>query len=67
MHIEAMTHTLKILKLYGMACNIEELARQDAPAYERVVPILSALIKAESTDREVRSIAYQMKAAKFPV
>lgn len=67
MHIEAMIHTLKTLKLYGMACNIEELARQDAPAYERVVPILSALTKAESTDREVRSIAYQMKAAKFPV
>ena len=67
MHIEAMIHTFKNLKLYGMACSIEELARQDGPAYERAAPILTALTKAESTEREVRSIAYQMKAAKFPV
>ena len=67
MHIEAMIHTLKTLKLYGMASSIEELARQDAPTYERVVPILDVLTKAESAEREVRSTAYQMKAAKLPV
>ena len=67
MHIEAMIHTLKTLKLYGMASSIEELARQDAANYERALPILSVLTKAEMTDREVRSIAYQMKSARFPV
>lgn len=67
MHIEAMIHTLKNLKLYGMASSIEELARQDAVNYERALPILSVLAKAEVADREVRSIAYQMKAARFPV
>ena len=67
MHIEAMIHTLKTLKLYGMASSIEELARQDAVNYERALPILSVLTKAEMADRDVRSIAYQMKAARFPV
>ena len=43
MHIEATIHTFKTLKLYGMASSIEELARQDAQAYERAVPVLSAL------------------------
>ena len=30
------------------------------------MPILSQLLKAEMTEREVRSIAYQIKAARFP-
>src|SRR3546814_3832450 len=30
------------------------------------VPILSQLLKAEMSEREVRSIAYQIKAARFP-
>jgi DNA replication protein DnaC len=30
------------------------------------VPILSQLLKAEMAEREVRSIAYHMKAARFP-
>jgi len=67
MHIESMIQILKTLKLYGMANSIEELAQQDAANYERALPILSVLTKAEIADREVRSIAYQMKAARFPV
>jgi len=30
------------------------------------VPMLSQLLKAEMAEREVRSIAYHMKAARFP-
>ena len=30
------------------------------------MPILSQLLKAEVTEREVRSIAYHLKAARFP-
>jgi DNA replication protein DnaC len=30
------------------------------------VPILSQLLKAEMAEREVRSVAYHMKAARFP-
>ena len=37
-----------------------------SPAFEAAVPILSQLLKAETADREVRSTAYQLKAARFP-
>lgn len=66
MHIETMIHTFKQLKLHGMANSIMELSQQAGPAYLQAQPILDALIKAEVTEREVRSIAYQMKLAKFP-
>ncbi|HCT9956351.1 TPA: ATP-binding protein, partial [Pseudomonas aeruginosa] len=46
---------------------VTELAEQGSPAFEAAHPILSQLLKAESAEREVRSIAYQLKAAKFPV
>lgn len=66
MHIEALIHTLKSLKLPGMAANIQELAQQDRLAYEQALPLLESLTKAEVAEREVRSIAYQLKVAKFP-
>ena len=67
MRIEAMVKILKSLKLHGMASSIEELAQQDATTYEHALPLLTTLTKAETADREVRSINYQMKVAKFPV
>ena len=66
MSANAMIATLKTLRLYGMAQSIEELADQAAPAYQQAEPILDSLLKAEVADREVRSINYQMKAARFP-
>ncbi|ENM5732117.1 IS21-like element helper ATPase IstB [Vibrio mimicus] len=66
MHNEALLSTLKTLKLHGMVSSIVELASQNSPAYQQAQPILETLLKAEVADREVRSIAYQMKAAKFP-
>jgi DNA replication protein DnaC len=66
MTADAMISTLKALKLYGMADTISNLAEQGAPAYQQAVPILETLLKAEVAEREVRSINYQMKAARFP-
>lgn len=37
-----------------------------APAFEAAIPTLSQLLKAELAKREVRSIAYHMKSARFP-
>ncbi len=45
---------------------IRNLIEQGAPAFTAAVPILSQLLKAELAEREVRSIAYQIKAARFP-
>jgi DNA replication protein DnaC len=66
MSAEAMITTLKSLKLFGMAETIGNLADQGAPAYQQAVPVLQTLLKAEVAEREVRSINYQMKAARFP-
>src|SRR5436190_11977334 len=57
---------LRGLKMYGMAQAVGELIEQGAPAFDAAVPILSQLLKAEMAEREVRSVAYQIKAARFP-
>lgn len=58
---------LKALKLYGMVAGFEELVegaiKQKASPYE----LIGNLLAAESGARQVRSITYQMTAAKFPV
>ena len=66
MRPEAMMTTLKTLKLFGMAQAIDDLARQGSPAWQAAVPVLDGLLKAEVAEREVRSVNYQMKAARFP-
>jgi len=62
----AVVIMLRSLKMHGMAQAISELTEQGAPAFETAVPILSQLLKAEMAEREVRSTAYQLKAARFP-
>lgn len=57
---------LRSLKMPGMAQAVQDLLNQGAPAFEAAMPILSQLLKAEMAEREVRSIAYHMKAARFP-
>jgi len=57
---------LRSLKLYGMANAVEDLVAQGAPAFEAATPMLSQLLKAEMAEREVRSIAYHTKVARFP-
>ena len=57
---------LRSLKMYGMAQAVTDLTEQGAPAFESSVPMLSQLLKVELAEREVRSIAYHMKAAWFP-
>ncbi len=67
MQHEAMIETLKTLKLFGMAHAVDELGKQGAPAYQAAQQMLGTLLKAEIAEREVRSLAYQRKAARFPV
>jgi len=66
MNADAMVTTLKSLKLFGMTDTIATMADQASPVYQQAVPILETLLKAEVAEREVRSINYQMKAARFP-
>lgn len=66
MQREAMVKTLKSLKLFGMAQALEDLATQGAPGFEAAQTMLESLLKAEIAEREVRSVAYQRKVARFP-
>jgi len=62
---------LKALKLLGMADSYAELQNQAASgalaSMENAEWLLQHLLEAESTDRAIRSIRYQINAAKFPV
>jgi DNA replication protein DnaC len=62
----ALVIMLRSLKMHGMAQAVAELTQQGAPAFEAAIPVLSQLLKAETAEREVRSMAYQLKAARFP-
>jgi len=66
MSADAMVTTLKSMKLHGMASAIAELSEQGSPAFKQSGELLDKLIKAEVAEREVRSINYQMKIARFP-
>ena len=60
---------LKALHLYGMAEAWSEL-RTEAPQRKQALSpeiTLSQLIKAEIADRQMRSLKYQLKIAKFPI
>ncbi len=50
----------------NMAHAVDDLVAQGAPAFEAATPMLSQLLKAEIAEREVRSIAYHTKVARFP-
>ncbi len=62
----AIVIMLRSLKMHGMAQAVGELTEQGSPAFEAAIPMLSQLLKAETAEREVRSIAYQLRTARFP-
>ena len=59
---------LKGLRLYGMATRYAEwMQTGGVTAVEPAEALLRDLIAAEKADRAIRSTAYQMRAAKFPI
>lgn len=58
---------LKELRLYGMSGAWDDLATNGDTAAQSSRWLLEHLLQAEHVDRHVRSIHYQMHAAKFPV
>lgn len=65
MTIETVTR-LKALKLHGMAQSWPELIARARHADFDPERFMADLLVAESAEREVRSVAYQMKVARFP-
>ena len=64
---DAIATTLRSLRLHGMVQALDELAQQGAPLYQQALPLMTTLLKAEVAEREVRSINYQLKVARFPI
>lgn len=58
---------LKSLRLYGMVTAWEELLSTDNVEIQSARWLIEHLLQAENADRHIRSITYQMHAAKFPV
>lgn len=58
---------LKALRLHGMASAWADLMAQGATSTESSRWLIEHLLEAENTDRAMRSVSYQMNAAKFPV
>jgi DNA replication protein DnaC len=62
-----VTAELKALRLYGMAQRFEELQAEGGSGIQSAAWLIGCLLDAEVTDRHVRTIRYQMGAARFPV
>lgn len=58
---------LKSLRLHGMVERCEALVAEGSTALKTADWLLRALLETEVTDRHVRSIRYQLGAARFPV
>tara|TARA_R110001583_G_C5639913_1_gene407787 strand:+ start:1601 stop:2431 length:831 start_codon:yes stop_codon:yes gene_type:complete len=58
---------LKGLRLHGMAARYEDMLADGGSGVEAASWLLKVLLESEGTDRHVRSIRYQMSAARFPV
>jgi DNA replication protein DnaC len=58
---------LKALRLHGMASAWTDLMAQGTTSTASSKWLIEHLLEAETTDRAMRSVSYQMNAAKFPV
>ncbi|MDO8349841.1 MAG: IS21-like element helper ATPase IstB [Gallionella sp.] len=59
--------TLKSLYLYGMAAAWSELQAEKPKQAHRPEVWMERLITAEQTERQLKSLRYQLKAARFPI
>ncbi len=66
MSIDPVTN-LKALQLYGMATAWSELQAEKPRQTHRPEIWMERLIAAEQTDRQLKSLRYQLKVARFPI
>jgi DNA replication protein DnaC len=59
--------SLKALQLYGMATAWSELQAEQPRQTHRPETWMARLLEAEHIDRQLKSLRYQLKAARFPI
>lgn len=63
--MQSLVEELRELRLYGMAETLPELLTKPRKTTSLDI-LLTRLVQAEQSDRQVRSLHYQMKVARFP-
>ena len=58
---------LKALHLHGMADAWSEIQAESSATQSSPEEVLRRLLQSETTDRQARSLRYQLNAAKFPI
>jgi len=58
---------LRALHLYGMAAALEELLAERPRTTAAPLAWIRCLIEAEQVERQVRSLRYQLRVARFPI
>ena len=64
---QELTAQLLALRLYGMANALQELLAERPRSPTDALAWLRHLIEAEQVERQVRSLRYQLRAARFPI
>ena len=62
-----ITAELKALRLYGMVGAWADLTAQGESSTTSLKWLIEHLLQAENTDRAMRSVSHQLKAARFPI
>ena len=62
-----VTTELKALRLYGMVGAWTDLTAQGETSTASSKWLIEHLLQAENTDRAMRSVSHQLKAARFPI
>jgi DNA replication protein DnaC len=64
--MQSLVEDFRALKLHGMAEVLPDILTKPRSSRHSLDAVLKRLVKAEQSDRQVRSLQYQMKAARFP-
>jgi DNA replication protein DnaC len=64
--MQSMVEDFRALKLHGMAEALPDILAKPRASGNSLDTVLRKLVRAEQADRQVRSLQYQMKSARFP-
>lgn len=64
--MQSLVDDFRALKLHGMAEALPDILAKPHASGNSLDTVLRKLVRAEQSDRQVRSLQYQMKSARFP-
>lgn len=64
--MQSLVEDFRALKLHGMAEALPDILAKPRSSGNSLDTVLRKLVRSEQADRQVRSLQYQMKAARFP-